>query len=96
MSDTVTGESTERRIESPSNGDVPLSTAILEAIGDHKNEDLRVSDFVLYDDVDPDALDSLFRENSTAETLVQFTTDDVTVTLWGDGGVEIRVSDREE
>lgn len=73
-----------------------MSTAIPKAIEDHRNEDPRESDFVLCDDVDPDAIDSLFRDDSTAETLVRFTTDDVTVTLRGDGGVEIRVSDREE
>ena len=96
MSDNVTRESTERHVESPSDGAVPLSTAILEAIEDHKDEDLQESDFVLYDDIDPDAIDSLFREASSAETSVQFNTDDVTVTLWGDGRVEIRVTDREE
>lgn len=52
--------------------DRALSTAILEAIADEKGEALTEADFTLYDDIDPDALDSLFRENATANTIVQF------------------------
>ncbi|MFC4548699.1 MULTISPECIES: HalOD1 output domain-containing protein [Halorussus] len=76
--------------------DRKLSTAVLEAIEDQKGEDLSKADFRLYDDVDPDALDALFRSDADANTSVQFNTDDVTVTLWGDGGVEIRITPREE
>jgi|GEM_PF-2544921 len=69
-----------------------LSTAILAAIEEQKGRDLSMTDFQLYDDIDPDALDNLFQEDSTSNTTVRFDTDDVTVTLWGDGGVEIRVT----
>lgn len=76
--------------------DRELSTAILEAIEDRKGTDVSKVDFILYDDIDPDALDNLFRKDGTANTTVQFNTDDVTVTLWGDGGVEIQVTPRGE
>lgn len=72
-----------------------LSTAILEAIEEQKGMDVARSDFQLYNDIDPDALDRLFREDASANTTVQFDTDDVTVTLWGDGGVEIDISPRD-
>jgi hypothetical protein len=72
-----------------------LSTTILEAIEDQKDEDLSEADFRLYDDIDPDALDNLFRKDANADTTVEFNTDDVTVTLWGDGTVRIRVEPRD-
>lgn len=69
-----------------------LSDAVLEAIEKHQGRDLTKGSFQLYDDVDPDALDRIFREDANADTTIQFDTGDVTVTLWGDGGVEIRVT----
>lgn len=81
----------ERDVYYPEEGK-SLSTAVLETIQEQKDENITKGDFQLYDDIDPDALDSLFRKDSTAETSVQFNTDDVTVTLWGDGGVEIQVT----
>ncbi|NHN46458.1 hypothetical protein G9464_02425 [Halostella sp. JP-L12] len=74
--------------------DKKLSTAVLETIQKQTDKDITKADFHLYDDIDPDALDSLFRKESTAETSVQFNTDDVTVTLWGDGAVAIQVTPR--
>ncbi len=68
---------------------------ILEAIEDQKGEDLSEADFRLYDDIDPDALDNLFRKDANADTTVEFNTDDVTVTLRGDGTVKIRVEPRD-
>ena len=74
----------------------PLSTTILQVIEAQKGEDISKSDFRLYDDIDPDALDNLFRLNANANTFVQFNTDDVTVTLWGDDGIDIQVSPRDD
>ena len=76
--------------------DRSLSTAVIKAIEDQQDRDLSKAEFRLYDDVDPDALDELFRADANADTSVQFNTDDVTVTLWGDGGVEIQVTPRDE
>lgn len=84
--------------------DRSLSDAVLEAIERQKGHDLTRESFRLYDDVDPDALDNLFREDANADTSVKFDTGDVTVTLWGgvtvtlwgDGAVDIRVTPRDE
>ncbi|RBI60290.1 hypothetical protein DMJ13_18275 [halophilic archaeon] len=84
---------TERERYYPDEGQ-SLSTAIVEQIAEQKGEELPKSDFRLYDDIDPEALDALFRENANSNTTVQFSTDDVTVTLWGDGGVDILVTPR--
>lgn len=86
----------ETRREYRPREDRSLSDAVLDAIQEYRNEDISKGDFRLYDDVDPDALDDLFREDANANTTVAFNTDDVTVTLWGDGGVEIRVTSRHD
>jgi len=83
------------RTEYDPGSDESLSVLIVEAIEEHENRDLSRSEFVLYDDVNPDALDDLFRARSTADTSVQFETDDVSVSLWGDGTVHVVVTDRE-
>ena len=69
--------------------DRSLSLAVLKAIERYKSESVSRSEFVLYDSIDPDALDNLFRENSNA--VLMFDTDDVRVQLWGDSGVVIEV-----
>ncbi|MFC7213180.1 HalOD1 output domain-containing protein [Saliphagus sp. GCM10025334] len=74
--------------------DRSLTEAVLDAIEDYKGEDLLRADFVLYEDIDPDALNSLFRPDAQSRTTVTIGTDGVTVELWGNGGVEIRVTDR--
>ena len=74
-----------------SSEDRSLSDAVLDAIEEQKGHDLTKETFQLYDDIDPDALDNLFRDDTGANTSVQFNTDGVTVTLWGDGTVEIQV-----
>lgn len=71
-----------------------LSDAILESIERYLNDDVSKSEFVLYEDVNPDALDDLFRHDANPRTTVVFDTDDVQVQLQGDGGVWIEVSDR--
>lgn len=70
-----------------------LSDAILETIEEHKYEDVSEADFVLYDDIDLDALDELFQHGANPQTNVGFDTDDVRVELYGDSGVVIRVRD---
>ena len=87
-------ENRERALYHPDD-DRELSTAILETIEALKNEDLTKAHFQLYDDIDPDALEKLFRKDATANTSVEFTTDDVEVTLRGNGAVAIDVTPRE-
>jgi hypothetical protein len=74
--------------------DRSLTEAILDTIEKCKGEDLLRTDFVLYEDINPDALNNLFRHDAQPRTRVAFTTDGVQVELWGDGGVEIRVEER--
>lgn len=74
--------------------DRSLSGAILEAIEEFRDEDMAQSDFLLYEDIDPDALDSLFRHDAQPRTTVEFDTDDVRVELYGDDGVVITVRER--
>lgn len=76
--------------------DRALSTAILEAIEAQKQEDITKADFQLYDDIDPDALNNLFREHASGDTTVEFDTDEVTVTLRGDGVVDIQITPRDD
>ncbi|WP_312912488.1 HalOD1 output domain-containing protein [Natronosalvus caseinilyticus] len=76
------------------NQDRSLTEAVLDAIEDYKGEDLLRADFVLYEDIDADALNSLFRHDAPSRTTVTFGTDGVKVELWGGGGVEIRVTGR--
>lgn len=71
-----------------------LTGAILEAIEECTGTDLTESGFVLYDDIDPTALNQLFRADAHPRTTVTFVTDGVLVELWGGGGVEIRVTER--
>ena len=73
--------------------DQSLTDAVLDAIEECKGEDLLRSDFVLYEDINPDALDALFRRDAKPRTRVEFSTDGVRIELWGDDGVEIRVED---
>ena len=72
-----------------------LSEAILGAIAEHTGEDLSKSDFLLFDIINPDSLNTLFREDADAEAAVRFHAGDVTVFLWGDGPVEIEVAARD-
>ena len=74
--------------------DRSLTEAVLDAIENCKGQDLQRTDFVLYEDINSDALDNLFRHDAQPRTTVAFTTDGVRVELWGDGGVEIRVTER--
>ena len=83
----------ERRIYYPEREGTSLSETVLEAVEAHEGVDLSRSDFVLFDAIDPDALDRLFRTEADADVVVEFTVDDVRVTLLGDGGVDVRVSD---
>lgn len=76
------------------NQDRSLTDAILDAIENCKGNDLQRTDFVLFKDINPDALNTLFRHDAQPRTTVTFTTDGVQVELWGDGGVKIRVTER--
>lgn len=67
-----------------------LSDAVLAGISKAKGEDLTKAECELFDDIDPAALDDLFRGGGG--TSVMFNTSDVGVRLTARGGVEIRVA----
>lgn len=76
--------------------DEPLSIAIITALSEAKERDITKDECVLYDTVDPDALDVLFRKESKDDTIkVEFTTHDAIVLVWGNGQVTIEVQDLE-
>lgn len=72
-----------------------VTEAILLGIERHTDQDLRHVEFQLYDDIDPDALNRLF-ENDSSGIALQFDTDGVTVQLHGDCPVEIQIASRSD
>ena len=76
--------------------DEPLSSAIIEALSEAKGRDVTEDECVLYDSIDPDALDSMFRQDGDEDTIkVEFATHDAIVVLWGNGKITIDVQDLE-
>lgn len=76
--------------------DQTLSTAIVSAVSEAKDRDITQDECVLYDSINPDALDGMFREGSDDDTIkVEFTTHDAIVVIWGNGRITIQVQDLE-
>ena len=74
--------------------DRSLSEAVLGAIETHRDIDLVNADFTLYEIINPDALERLFRFNQNAATTVSFVIDETHVSLRDAGDeIEIRVDD---
>jgi hypothetical protein len=71
-----------------------LTDAVIDAIEECRGGSLQRTDFVFFEDIDSDSLNTLFRHDSQPRTTVTITTDDVRIELWGDGGVEISVTNR--
>lgn len=71
-----------------------LTDAVIDTIEECRGERLQRTDFVLFEDIDSDSLNTLFRHDSQPRTTVTITTDDVRIELWGDGGIEISVTER--
>lgn len=86
----------ERRRYYPDEDNVPLSTAIQKAIESHENASFISDEFDLFQHVNPEAIDMLFTDapESDVEISVQFNLDNVTVSVWSDGGIDIRVSEK--
>lgn len=76
--------------------DEPLSSAIVTALSEAKGRDITEDECVLYDTIDPEALDRMFRGDSDEDTIkVEFTTHDAIVLVWGNGRVTLEVQDLE-
>lgn len=71
-----------------------VTDAVLDTITEHNGVDLLAPDFILYEDIDPEALDRLFEANAVSGLFVAFSTHSVRVELRNHGDIEIRVSDR--
>lgn len=61
-------EDEEEQVRSYPSENQSLSSTILAAIEEQKEEDLSKANFQLYDDSDQDALVMLFREDSSSDT----------------------------
>ena len=84
---------TERRQYHPGEENVPLSAAVREAIEAHGSTSLHADEFDLYDHVSPDAIDALFRDADEVDVVLQFRLTNVTVSVWSDDAIDIRVTD---
>lgn len=74
----------------------PLSAAIVSALSKAKGRDITEDECVLYDSINPDALNGMFRKKGDEDTIkVEFTTHDAIVVLWGNGDITIDVQDLE-
>lgn len=74
----------------------PLSSAIVSALSEAKGRDVSDDGCVLYDAIDLDALDDMFRQERDGDALkIEFTTHDAIVILWGNGKISIEVQDLE-
>jgi hypothetical protein len=91
-------DSSERRRYYPDEDNVPLSTAIYEAIDAHEDASLTKDELDLFQHVNPEAIDMLFRDSVDGEVdiSVQFNLTNVTVSVWSDGGIDIRVTEKME
>jgi hypothetical protein len=91
-------DSSERRRYYPDEDNVPLSTAIYEAIDAHEDASLTRDELDLFQHVNPEAIDMLFRDSVDGEVdiSVQFNLTNVTVSVWSDGGIDIRVTEKME
>jgi hypothetical protein len=73
-----------------------LSADIIAALSEAKDRDITEDECVLYQSIDPDALNKMFREEGNKDTVkVEFTTHDAIVILWGDGSMTIEIQDLE-
>lgn len=86
----------KRRTYYPEEENTPLSEAVLEAVEAHEHTSLSADEFSLYEHINPDAIDMLFTDTADVDVSVQINLDNVTVSIWSDRGIDIRVTDRLE
>lgn len=75
--------------------DQNLSAAIREAIAAERDDMAADVDLGLYDDLNPEAIDSLVRRDARPQTSVELHTNAAKVTLWGDGDFDVQVLDED-
>ena len=86
----------ERRRYYPNEENVPLSTAIYEAIEAHEDVSLSKDELDFYQHVNPEAIDMLFTDAAGDDVDISVTFDltNVTISVWSDGGIDIRVTEK--
>jgi hypothetical protein len=76
--------------------DEELGSALVSALSEPKGRDVSQDECVRYDNVDPDALDSLLRSDRDDDTVkIEFATHDAIVVVWRDSQLSIEVQDLE-
>lgn len=86
----------ERRRYYPDRESVPLSQVVREAIEAHEHSKLSTDELALYDHINPEAIDMLFQDTADVDVSVQINLTNVTVSVWSDGGVDVRVTEKIE
>lgn len=86
----------ERRRYYPDEENISLSEAVRQAIEAHEDSSLDADELQLYQHINPGAIDMLFSDTADVDVSVQINLTNVTVSIWGDGGIDIRVTDKIE
>jgi len=84
----------ERRRYYADEENVPLSEAVREALSAHEHSSVDADELELYSHVTPEAIDTLFQDTADVDVSVTIDLTNVTVSIWSDGGVDIRVTDK--
>lgn len=75
------------------NESAPISSAVIEAIAEHKSVDPMALEHPLYDVIDPDALDAFFADSDVAgdspSRHVEFSYDECWVRVSDDGFIDV-------
>ncbi|WP_458191020.1 HalOD1 output domain-containing protein [Haladaptatus sp. NG-WS-4] len=72
-------------------GKIHVHEIVVEALEEHDGIDVDSGEWVLYDYINPDALDELFSHERNTISSVEFTVKGATVTVWQDGEVHAKV-----
>lgn len=90
---SLTDSDSERRHHYQNWENVPLSEAVLEAVDAHESAEAVVDEAALYERLDIETLDQLFTDTGDVALSVALHLPNVTVGIWQNGPVNIRVAD---
>ena len=74
-------------------GETTPSEAVLEAVEAHEDASVTGDEFRLYEHVSPDAIDDLFADASDVAMSLRIELENVSVSVWSDGAIDVRVVD---
>lgn len=73
-----------------------LSSAVITALTEAKGRDVTKEGCVLYDNIEPDALDMMFSDERVDNSVkIEFATHDAIVVIWRDNQISIEIQDLE-